>query len=83
MTNTAKTDLSEKAPLSNITDASAAAMASGSSDSAGQISAKHAAAILQFLQRTQLQGAEMPAYVEIFNILSGIVAAPQSDESTA
>lgn len=39
------------------------------------VSPKQAAAILQFLQRTQMQGAEMPAYVDIFNTLSAIVAA--------
>lgn len=39
------------------------------------VSPQQAAAILQFLQRTQMQGAEMPAYVDIYNTLSGIVAA--------
>lgn len=50
------------------------------------VSPKQAAAILQFLQRTQMQGAEMPAYVDVFNTLSGIVAsAPQElkDEEVA
>lgn len=41
------------------------------------VSPKQAAAILQFLQRTQMQGAEMPAYVDVFNALSAIVAAAQ------
>lgn len=40
-----------------------------------KVSPQQAAAILQFLQRTQMQGAEMPAYVDIFNTLSAIVAA--------
>ncbi|MBL4791008.1 MAG: hypothetical protein JKY60_18825 [Kordiimonadaceae bacterium] len=44
---------------------------------AGTISAKQAATILQFLQRTQMQGAEMPAYVDLFNTLSGIVGSEQ------
>ena len=37
-----------------------------------------AKAILQFLQRTQMQGSEMPAYVDVFNTLMAIVgeAAP-------
>ncbi|MEX0299203.1 MAG: hypothetical protein AB3N28_09040 [Kordiimonas sp.] len=39
------------------------------------VSPQQASAILQFLQRTQMQGAEMPAYVSIFNTLSAIVAA--------
>jgi|GEM_PF-4222375 len=39
------------------------------------LNAKQAAATLQFLSRTQMQGAEMPAYVEIFNVLSAIVSA--------
>lgn len=39
------------------------------------LSPKQAAATLQFLQRTQMQGAEMPVYVDIFNTLSAIVAA--------
>jgi len=47
------------------------------------VSPKQAAAILQFLQRTQMQGAEMPAYVDIFNTLSGIVAAAPQEMNTA
>lgn len=39
------------------------------------LNAKQAAATLQFLSRTQMQGAEMPAYVDIFNMLSAIVSA--------
>ncbi|WP_286828753.1 MULTISPECIES: hypothetical protein [Kordiimonas] len=39
------------------------------------LNAKQAAATLQFLSRTQMQGAEMPAYVDIFNVLSAIVSA--------
>ncbi|UTW59978.1 hypothetical protein KFE96_06640 [Kordiimonas sp. SCSIO 12603] len=43
-----------------------------------EINPKQAAVILQLLQRTQMQGAEMPAYVDVFNTLSAIVAtAPQ------
>ncbi len=40
-----------------------------------KLNAKQAAATLQFLSRTQMQGAEMPAYVDIFNVLSAIVSA--------
>jgi len=47
-------------------------------DAKGEISAKQAAAVLQFLQRAQMQGAEMPVYVDVFNTLSGIVAAAQA-----
>ena len=36
------------------------------------LSAKQAQATLQFLQRTQMQGAEMPAYVDLFNTLTAI-----------
>ncbi len=39
------------------------------------LSADQAKAILQFLQRTQMQGAEMPVYVDLFNVLSAIAAA--------
>jgi len=46
------------------------------------VSAKQAAAILQFLQRTQMQGAEMPVYVDIFNTLSGIAATAQNEGAT-
>lgn len=45
-----------------------------------EITAKQAAVILQFLQRTQMQGAEMPAYVDVFNVLSAI-AATEPQES--
>lgn len=51
------------------------------------VTPKQASAILQLLQRTQMQGAEMPVYVDIFNTLSAIVAAaPQelkADEPVA
>ncbi|MBL4837963.1 MAG: hypothetical protein JKY34_10340 [Kordiimonadaceae bacterium] len=43
------------------------------------VSAQQASAILQFLQRTQMQGAEMPAYVDVFNTLSAIVAAAPAE----
>ena len=36
------------------------------------LSADQAKAILQFLHRTQMQGAEMPVYVDLFNTLSTI-----------
>ncbi len=49
-----------------------------------EINPKQAAVILQLLQRTQMQGAEMPAYVDVFNTLSAIVAtAPQEMAETA
>lgn len=41
-------------------------------ESVPAISAEQARVILQFMQRAQLQGAEMPAYVDVFNTLSGI-----------
>jgi len=47
------------------------------------VSPKQAAAILQFLQRTQMQGAEMPAYVDVFNTLSAIVAAAPQEMAEA
>lgn len=53
------------------------------SEATGEITAKQAAAVLQFLQRTQMQGAEMPVYVDVFNTLSGIVAAAQSEAGAA
>lgn len=28
--------------------------------------------VLQFLQRTNLQGSEMPAYVDVFNVLTSL-----------
>lgn len=67
-TSYADTTAAVVAPLGTASDAPTAA-----------ISAKQAAAILQFLQRTQMQGAEMPAYVDIFNTLSGIAAAAQNE----
>ncbi len=49
-----------------------------------EINPKQAAVILQLLQRTQMQGAEMPAYVDVFNTLSAIVAtAPREMAETA
>lgn len=47
------------------------------------LSPKQAAATLQFLQRTQMQGAEMPVYVDIFNTLSAIVAAAPQEMATS
>lgn len=45
------------------------------------VSADQAKAILQFLQRTQMQGAEMPAYVDIFNCLSAIAGQDTSQKT--
>ncbi len=42
------------------------------------VTPKQAVAILQFLQRTQMQGAEMPAYVDIFNTLSAIAGKEEA-----
>lgn len=36
------------------------------------LSPEQAKVCLQFLQRTQMQGAEMPAYVSLFNSLTAI-----------
>lgn len=47
------------------------------------LNAKQAAATLQFLARTQMQGAEMPAYVDIFNVLSAIVSAEGAQAQNA
>lgn len=52
-----------------------------SEQSTATITAKQAEVMLQFLQRTQMQGAEMPAYVDIFNTLSGIAGAAKSEAS--
>jgi len=46
----------------------------------GTITATQAQGILDLLQRTQMSGAEMPAYVDIFNTLSEVVALAQSDD---
>lgn len=43
------------------------------------ITAEQAKIILQFLQRTQLSGSEMPAFVAVFNSLSAI-AQDSADE---
>lgn len=45
------------------------------------LSADQAKAILQFLQRTQMQGAEMPVYVDLFNVLSAIAGAASEAHS--
>ncbi|WP_262694475.1 hypothetical protein [Kordiimonas aquimaris] len=49
----------------------------------GALTSKQAQIILQFLQRTQLQGAEMAAYVDAFNALSVIAKASSADEAFA
>lgn len=49
--------------------------------SARQLSTEQARAALQFLQRTQLQGAEMPAYVSIFNVLSALAQAAEGEDA--
>ncbi len=41
------------------------------------ISPELARVTLQFLQRASLQGAEMPAYVEVFNCLSAVAQQDQ------
>ena len=67
---------------SSLTDSATAVVATHDTSlgaPTAAVSAKQAAAILQFLQRTQMQGAEMPAYVDIFNTLSGIAATVQND----
>lgn len=46
-----------------------------------QLTADQAKACLQFLQRTQMQGAEMPAYVSIFNSLSSIAGTDSAAEA--
>jgi len=63
---------------SNLQAANPAVEGQDIAEAKGEISAKQAAAILQFLQRAQMQGAEMPVYVDVFNTLSGIVAAAQA-----
>ena len=45
------------------------------------LSNNQAKAILQFLQRTQMQGAEMPVYVDVFNTLSAIAGADAEDNN--
>lgn len=42
------------------------------------LTADQAKATLQFLARTQMQGAEMPAYVDIFNVLTAIIEAEEA-----
>jgi hypothetical protein len=39
-----------------------------------------ARAALQFLQRTQLQGGEVPAFVEVVNALNAIANPPPAPE---
>jgi len=47
------------------------------SDQFPNVTAKQAEKILEFLQRTQLTGDEMGDYVDVFNVLSAIVATGQ------
>ena len=61
----------QTAPITTTAEASAV--------TTGTITAQQAAALLQFMQRAQLQGAEMPAYVDVFNTLSKIVADAQAE----
>lgn len=50
-------------------------------EAVSELSQDQAKAALQLLQRTQLSGAEMPVYVDLFNTLTAIAAIePQSDE---
>lgn len=42
------------------------------------INEDQAKVILQFLQRTNLQGSEMPAYVGVFNTLTAIAGLANS-----
>lgn len=45
---------------------------------APSLSATQAAAILQFLQRTNLKGAEVPAFMEVASILSAMAEPAQA-----
>lgn len=42
------------------------------------LSADQAKTILYFLQRANLQGSEMPAYIDVFNALSSIAGESAS-----
>lgn len=43
------------------------------------LTSEQARVVLQFLQRTQLQGSEMAAYVDVFNALSSVAQTTSSD----
>ncbi len=45
------------------------------------ITSEQAKIILQFLQRTQLSGSEMPAYVAVFNGLTAIAQAVPDEQT--
>lgn len=47
-------------------------MANDANHSIPTVSSDQAKVILQFLQRTSLQGAETPAFADVVNILSAI-----------
>ena len=47
------------------------------------LTSKQAAIALQFLQRTQMQGAEMPAYVDLFNTLTALAGQEAETPCTA
>lgn len=68
--------------MTDIENTPAVTVAHDGSAAEGVITPKQATAILQFLQRTQMQGAEMPVYVDVFNVLSSI-AASASHEAVA
>jgi len=53
------------------------------SDQTTPITPDQAKVILQFLQRTQLTGSEMPAYVAVFNSLTAIVDAEPAPDAAA
>ena len=48
-----------------------------------QLNENQAKIILQFLQRTQMQGSEMPAYVDVFNTLMSLTGEQGTEVSTA
>lgn len=47
------------------------------------LSPEQAQVILQFLQRAQLQGSEMAAYVDVFNALSVVAKTTSASEVAA
>ena len=52
-------------------------------DQTTQLNENQAKAILQFLQRTQMQGGEMPVYVDVYNTLMAIAGEQNTDVSTS
>ena len=54
-------------------------MTSLNTENTAVLSADQARTVLQFLQRTPLQGAEMAAYVDVFNALSAVANAAQGE----